>query len=82
MRVQRVEARDSRSRGGSPYFGRVARVLGYSHHSQVIFRFRDEHQCKLVAFLDAAVMNVDGAWPLLSQEPPQLYRQVLILKGV
>jgi hypothetical protein len=70
------------TRGGKPYFGRVARVLGYTQQSQVILRFRDKPEQKLVAFPDAAVLNVDGAWPLLTHEPPQLDSQVLVLKGL
>jgi hypothetical protein len=65
-----------------PYFGRVDRVLGYTQQSHVTLRFRDEPEGKLVAFPDATVLNVDGAWPLLTQEPPQLDIQVLVLKGL
>jgi hypothetical protein len=58
----------------------VARVLAYIHQSQVILRFRDDPERKLVAFPDTVVLNVDGDWPLLTQEPPQLDSQVLVLK--
>jgi hypothetical protein len=70
------------TKGGAPYFGRLARVLGYTQQFQVILRFRDKPDRKLVAFPDAAVLNVDGAWPLLTQEPLQLDSQALVLKGV
>jgi hypothetical protein len=70
------------TRGGTLYFGRVACVLGYTQQSQLIIQSRDEHERKLVVFLDATVMNVDGAWPLLTQEPPQLDSQLLVLKGL
>jgi hypothetical protein len=75
------DGRDSHSRGGA-YFGCVARVLGYTRQSQEILWSRDEAERKLVAFLDATVLNVDGEWPLLTQDPPQLDSQVLVLKGL
>jgi hypothetical protein len=81
VRVQRGEDAII-TRGGTPYFGRVARALGYTQQSQVIFRFRDQPARKLVAFPDTAVLNVDGAWPLLMQDPPQLDRQLLVLTGL
>jgi hypothetical protein len=49
------------TRGGSPFFGRVDRVLGYTLQSQVILRFRAEPKRKLVSFPDAAVLNVGSA---------------------
>jgi hypothetical protein len=72
------------TRGGTlSYFGRVGCVLGCTHQSQLILRFRDEPDRKLVvSFPDAAVPNGDGTWPLLSMEQPQLDSQVLVLKGL
>jgi hypothetical protein len=64
------------------YFGRVGHVLGYTQQSQLILWFRDEPEWKLVMFPDAAVLNVDGAWPLLLMEQPQLDSQVLVLNGL
>jgi hypothetical protein len=43
-------------RGGTPYFGRVGSVLGYTQQSQVILRFRDEPERTLVAFPDAEIL--------------------------
>jgi hypothetical protein len=60
----------------------VCRVFGYTQQSQAILRFSDEPERKLVAFPDAAVLNVDGAWPTLSMERPRLDIQVLVLKGL
>jgi hypothetical protein len=70
------------TRGVTMYFGRVGCVLGYTQQSQVILRFRDESERKFLAFPDAAVLNVDCAWPLLSVEQPQLDIHVLALKGL
>jgi hypothetical protein len=70
------------TRGRATYFERVDRVLVYTHQSQVILQFRDDPERKLVEFPDTVVLNVDGAWPLLTQEPPQLDNQVLVLKGM
>jgi transcription antitermination factor NusG len=62
-------------------FGRVGRVLGYTMHLHVILQVQDEPYRKLVSFLDAEVLNTDGALPILSMARPRLGSQVLVLKG-
>jgi hypothetical protein len=69
------------TREGSPLFGRVCRVLGYTMHSHVILHVQGEPERKLVSCLDAALLNVGGVWPLLSKARPKLGSHVLVLKG-
>jgi hypothetical protein len=69
------------TRKGSRLFGRVGRVLGYNMQLHVILHVRDEPEQKLMPFLDPVVLNVDGAWPILSVARHRLGSQLLVLKG-
>jgi hypothetical protein len=82
VRVQRGDLHGSHSRGDAILWACVARVLGYTQQPQTIPRLRDEPERKLVAFPDAVMLNVDGTCPLLTQKPPRIDSQVLVLKGL
>jgi hypothetical protein len=67
------------TRGDSPLFGRVGHMRGYTVHSYVIHHVWGGR--KLIAFLDAALLNVYGAWPILSKARPRLGSHLFFLKG-